>query len=143
MLLRSNLFDSQVKRRFVVGSYALLAENQKDCFLKAQKARRVIVDKVNEILNEYDVIYSPCSGKLRNTIKETVGDDDSNIIENHLAIANFAGLPSLTLPIGFVDNFPLGANFTGKAFKEEEVLNISYALESNLSYKNLNIKAVK
>ena len=140
---RSRGFGSQVKRRFVVGSYALLADNQKDCFLKAQKARRVIVNKVNEILKDYDVIYSPCSGKLKNTIEEAVGDADSAIIENHLAIANFAGLPSLTLPIGFVSNFPIGANFTGKAFDEETVLNVSYALESKLTYKNLSVKVVK
>ena len=50
---RSRGFGSQVKRRFVVGSYALLADNQKDCFIKAQKARRVIVDKINEVLNEF------------------------------------------------------------------------------------------
>lgn len=140
---RSKGFGSQVKRRFVIGSYSLLADNQNECFIKAQKARRIIVNKVNDILKDYDAIYSPCSGKLKNTIEDSSYDADSNIIENHMAISNFAGLPSLTLPIGFEDNFPVGANFTGRAFDEQNVLNISYALESKLSYKNLSVKAVK
>ena len=56
--------------------------------------------------------------------------------ENHLAIGNFAGLPSLTLPSGFVSEMPVGINVMGKAFAEQEVLNISCGLESLLGFKN-------
>lgn len=140
---RSKGFGSQVKRRFVVGSYSLLAENQKDCFLKAQKARRIIVNKVNEILSSYDAIYLPASGKTKNPFAGEKSTEDSTIIENYLAIANFAGLPSLTLPIGKDEEFPLGANITCRAFDEQAVLDIAYAIESRTGLKNIVAKGDK
>lgn len=140
---RTNGFGSQVKRRFVVGSYALLAENQKECFIKAQKARRLIVNRVNEILSEYDILFAPASGRLKNPFAGEPSTNDSFVIENYMAIGNFGGLPSLTLPIGLEDKFPLGANLTGRAFDEQTVLDIAYALESELGFKNLNVEVVR
>ena len=59
------------------------------------------------------------------------------IAENHLAIANFAGLPSITIPMGKKDGLPLGVNVTGRLFDEQNTLNLAYALESELGYKNM------
>lgn len=142
---RSKGFGSQVKRRFVVGSYSLLAENQNECFLKAQKARRLITNKINDILKEYDAIYLPASGKVKNPFEsDEQTTEDSFIIENYLAIANFAGLPSITLPIGISsDGFPFGANITCGAFEEQKTLNIAYALEEKTGLKNLVAKGDK
>ena len=143
---RTNGFGEFIKRRFIVGSYSLYKDNQEELFIKAQKIRRLIVDRVNEILKDNDVIYSPCSGRVKMPIDSSSIDkttDEYLIIENHLGIANFAGLPSLTLPIALVDKFPMGANFTGKAFDEQNVLNIAFALESKLGLKNLSVKKVK
>ena len=58
------------------------------------------------------------------------------ICENHLAIANFAGLPSISIPIGFKDSLPLGATFTSKAFDEKNLFKIASALEKQLPFKN-------
>ncbi|MCD8204346.1 MAG: aspartyl/glutamyl-tRNA amidotransferase subunit A [Coprobacillus sp.] len=142
---RTKGFSQLIKRRFVIGGYSLLRENQEDLFIRAQKCRHLIVDKFSEILKEYDVIYLPaspsCAPKFDNA-SDTLSDEYL-ICDNYLAYANFGGFPSLTLPIGFKGNLPYGANFTSAIFAEEKVLNISLALENKLGYYNLYAKGEK
>ncbi|MGM9874102.1 MAG: amidase family protein [Bacilli bacterium] len=139
---RTNGFSELIRRRFVIGSYSLLKENQNELFLRAQKCRRLIVNEVNRILSTYDFIYLPASPTTAPTFASS-SDKLSNeylIADNHLALANFAGLPSITLPIGMKDGLPFGANFTSRAFEEDKVLNIAHALEATLPYKNMYAK---
>jgi len=139
---RTNGFGELIKRRFIIGNFALMKENQKDLFLRAQKNRRVIVNAVNDILKEYDFIYCPAAP----SIAPKVGDKSDRlsneylIADNHLVIANFAGLPSITLPIGMKDGMPFGANFTGRAFEDKQVLQIAYELEKHTGLKNIVAK---
>lgn len=142
MKARTNGFSELIRRRFVIGSYSLLKENQNELFLRAQKCRRLIVNEVNKILSTYDFIYLPASPTVAPLFASS-SDKLSNeylIADNHLALANFAGLPSITLPIGFKNNLPFGGNFTGRAFEEEKVFNIASALEATLPYKNIYAK---
>lgn len=142
---RTHGFSELIRRRFVIGSYSLLKENQNELFLRAQKCRRRIVNEVNKLLKDYDFIYLPASPTVAPLFASS-SDKLSNeylIADNHLAIANFAGLPSLTLPIGFKGNLPFGGNFTSRAFEEDKILNIAHALESLLPYKNIYAKEEK
>ena len=139
---RTNGFGELIKRRFIIGNFALMKENQKDLFLRAQKNRRVIVNAVNDILKEYDFIYCPAAPSIAPKVGEK-SDRLSNeylIADNHLVIANFAGLPSITLPIGMKDDMPFGANFTGRAFEDKQVLQIAYELEKHTGLKNIVAK---
>ena len=136
---RTNGFGAHIKRRFILGNLALATENQDKMFVKAQKVRRLIVDELNKIYADYDVILTPNCGQVAPKIDEVEDDrlsDEYLILENHLALANFAGTPSLSLPTGFVDDMPIAVNFTGRIFEEQTVLNVSYALENALTYKN-------
>lgn len=129
---RTEGFSELIKRRFIIGGYSLLKENQEDIFIRAQKCRRLIVNKINEILKDNDIIYAPASPTTAPLISKNDSDKLSNeylIADNHLIIANFAGLPSLTLPIGFDKGLPFGGSVTGRAFDEQTVFNISLALE--------------
>ena len=139
---RTKGFGKFIKRRFVLGSYALLKDNQKELFLRAQKIRRLIVNKTNEILNDFDVIMLPASGDHAPTLDKNADklSKEYLIAENHLAIANFAGLPSITIPSGFKNKFPIGINFTSKAFDEQTVFDISFCLQEKLNYKNMTVK---
>ena len=65
------------------------------------------------------------------------------ILENHLAIGNFGGYPSITIPNGFINGLPVGVNITGNCYDDKNVLNIAYALESAMPYKNQIAKEVK
>lgn len=145
MKARTEGFSELIKRRFIIGSYSLFKENQNELFLKAQKARRAIVDKVNEVLSTYDAIYLPCVSKVKKEINGVVNDKSSAsnmIVENHLAIGNFAGLPSLSLPIGLDNNFPFAANLTCRAFDEKTLLNIAYSLEKKTGLKDLSVDRI-
>lgn len=136
---RTQGFGNHIKRRFILGNLALATENQEKMFRKAQKVRRLIVEELNKIFENYDVVLTPNSGKIAPYLDELENNrlnDEYLILENHLALSNFAGTPSLTLPTGFVDGMPVAVNFTGKLFAEQTVLNVAYALESVLDYKN-------
>lgn len=142
---RTNGFSELIKRRFIIGNFALMKENQNDLFLRAQKNRRVIVDTINKVFEKYDFIYCPAAPSIAPQVGEA-SDRLSNeylIADNHLVIANFAGLPSITLPIGIKDGMPFGANITGRAFEDKKVLQMAYELEKHTGLKNLLAKGEK
>lgn len=146
---RTKNFSELVKRRFVIGSYCLAKKNQDKLFVRAQKIRRMLVNRINEILNTNDLILLPASGNIaplidsQNTEKIQRLEDNYLILENHLALGNFSGLPSLTLPICFKDGMPIGVNLTGRAFDEQTVLNASAFIESQFNFKNIIAKESK
>ena len=147
MNARTKGFCELIRRRFVIGSYSLFKDNQEELFIRAQKIRRLIVNKYNELLEQYDAVLTPCGGIIRNPIDGKDEDtsrteQDKMIIENHLGIGNFGGYPSISIPMGFDNGFPFGCNLTCKPFDEVNCLNIAYALENKLGYKNVSVKKV-
>ena len=139
---RTNGFSEATRRRFIIGSFSLLSENQKDIFLRAQKCRHLIVDRINEILKDNDVIYLPSSSTTAPRFDKQFDklSDEYLIAENFLSFGNFAGLPSLTLPLGKIDGMPFGGNITGRLFDEQTVLNVSLAIENITGLKGLSVK---
>lgn len=140
---RSEGFSDLIQRRFMIGGYALNKDFYNDVFIKAQKCRHLIVNRINEILKENDVIYLPASPTTAPKLPKehnNIFKKDVSFAENYLVIGNYAGLPSLTLPIGFENDMPFGGNFTGRAFDEQTVLDFSLALEEITGYKGLSIK---
>ena len=139
---RTKGFGPLIRRRFVIGSYGLFEENQERIFRKAQKVRRVIVDAMNECFKEYDAIVAPASGNIAPMInKEQDQDalsDESLIAENFMAMANFSGQPSMTVPMGFIEGCPIGVNITCRAFEESTMFNIGKAIEEITGYKDLH-----
>ena len=67
----------------------------------------------------------------------------AQVLEEHLQVGNFGGFPSITIPDGFVDNLPVALNITGNCYDDANVLNIAYAIESTMNYKNQIAKEVK
>lgn len=140
---RTNGFGDHIKRRFILGNLALATENQEKMFRKAQRVRRLIVNELNKIYADYDLVLTPTAGHIAAKIDDESEDrltDEYLILENHLALGNFAGTPSLTLPCGFIEGMPIGINIMGKLFEEQTVLNASYALEKQLNLKNQFVK---
>ncbi len=136
---RTNGFGAHIKRRFILGNLALATENQEKMFRKAQRVRRLIVNEFNSILDQYDIVLAPCAGHIAATVDDESEDrltDEYLILENHLALENFAGTPSLTLPAGFVDGMPFGISINGKLWDEQKVFNFAYTLENLLPYKD-------
>ncbi len=136
---RTKGFSELIKRRFILGSYILQKENQERLFKNAQRLRRLVVDKMNEFYEKYDAMILPASGGIAPKFDDSIDrmSDRYLILENHLAIANFGGFPSITLPNGFVNDMPIAINITGPQFKDGETLNIAHKIEEVLGYKGL------
>lgn len=141
---RTKGFSPLIKRRFVIGSYVLQKENQEKYFINAKRVRRLIVDKMNELFEKYDGLILPVGSGPAKFIEGSKNalSSSNNILEEHLQIGNFGGFPSITIPNGFVSNLPVGVNITGKVKDDINVLNIAYALESNMKFKNQIAKEV-
>lgn len=137
---RTKGFSPLIKRRFVIGSYVLQKENQERYFLNACRVRRLIVDKFKSLFKEYDGFILPVGSGVAPLIEglnEKVDDDELAILENHLQIGNFGGFPSITIPNGFINGLPVGINITGNCYDDQTVLNLAYALEDLMDYKNM------
>ena len=137
MKTRTEGFSELIKRRFVLGSYVLQKENQEKLFLNACRIRRLIVDNMNELFKEYDALIMPSAGDIA-PLFGNVSDklsDEYLILGNHLAIGNFGGFPSISIPSGFVNDMPVSVNITGRAKEDYLVLNIASKLEEALGFK--------
>ena len=137
MKTRTEGFSELIKRRFVLGSYVLQKENQEKLFLNACRIRRLIVDNMNELFKEYDALIMPSAGDIA-PLFGNVSDklsDEYLILGNHLAIGNFGGFPSISIPSGFVNDMPVSVNITGRAKEDYLVLNMASKLEEALGFK--------
>jgi len=133
-------FGKLLKKRFVIGSYALFTENQEEVFRKAQKVRRLIVEDIKRVLSEVDVIMAPASGQGAPKFDDASVDQLSSeylIAENYMALANFSGYPSITIPMGYVEGLPVGINLTAYAFEEAKLLDIAYGIENTTGLSNI------
>ena len=139
---RTKGFGELIKRRVILGSYILQRENQEKLFLNAQRVRRMIVDKMNEFFKEYDGMIAPCSGGPAANFDATSEKLSSRylILENHLAIGNFGGFPSITLPYTMVNDMPVGINITGRVREDDVVLNIANYVEKVTGLKDVYSK---
>lgn len=137
---RTKGFSPLIKRRFVIGSYILQKENQERYFVNAERARRLIVDIFKDLFQKYDALIMPVGSGVAPKISDTqdkINDAELNVLENHLQIANFGGFPSITIPNGMYNDLPLGVNITGNCYDDQNVLNIAYALEEKMPYKDM------
>lgn len=134
-------FSNLIKRRFVIGSYSLMRENQDELFKRAQKARRLIVNAFNSVLEKYDAIVGLAAPDIAPTFDCTSDKLSSTylIADNYLSFANFGGQPSITIPLFFKDNLPVGINISSKVFNDEELLYIAKELEDLTGLKNVDV----
>ncbi len=130
---RSQGFHQNIQQRFILGSLALKQENQEKMFRKAQQVRRLIVSSIQDLYRHYDIILTPNGEGIAPFLNEAK-QVEYTLVDDFLIVANLAGLPSLTLPCGFVDHMPVAIHIMGRCFEEQTVLNCAYALEKSLSF---------
>lgn len=142
---RTKGFSHLIKRRFVIGSYVLQAQNKDRYFHNAQRVRRLLVDAWKDLFKKYDAVILPVGSGPAKKLEgsENILDSDIQILEEHLQVGNFGGFPSITIPNGFVSGLPVGVNITGNCYDDQNVLNIAYALESKMNYKGQIAKEEK
>lgn len=135
---RTKGFSPLIKRRFVIGSYVLQAQNKDRYFHNAQRVRRLLVDEWKELFKKYDGVILPVGSGPAKHLDGSLDmlNENTSVLEEHLQIGNFGGFPSITIPDGFVNGLPVGLNITGNCYDDVNVLNIAYAIESSMDYKN-------
>ena len=141
---RTKNFSPLIKRRFIIGSYVLQAENKERYFHNAARVRRLLVDTWNNLFKNYDAVILPVGtgpAKYLDATKNIV-EENASVLEEHLNIGNFGGFPSITIPDGFIDKLPVALNITGACYDDANILNIAYAIESTMNYKNQIAKEV-
>lgn len=124
---RGEGFGTEVKRRILVGTYALSEGYYDAYYIKAQKIRRLISDDFNRALEKVDVIMGPVSPTPAFGLGEKTQDPIEMYLADIYTIAiNLAGLPAMSIPAGFINNKPIGLQIIGQHFGEEKLLNVAH-----------------
>lgn len=135
---RSHFLGKMVQRRFTLGAFYLLKENQQEIFERAQKVRRILQNVYKKIFEKYDLLMAPTStvapkwdeGKVQNWTSE------------YSTISNLIGSPSITLPFAYEQNMPLGIMLDSKIYDDKRLLSYALYLEKIINFKS-NLFAFK
>jgi aspartyl-tRNA(Asn)/glutamyl-tRNA(Gln) amidotransferase subunit A len=132
---RGEGFGAEVKRRIMVGTYALSAGYYDAYYLKAQQLRHLISDDFKEAFKHVDVIMGPASPGTAFNIGEKAEDPISMYLSDIYTIAvNLAGLPGMSVPAGFVDGKPVGLQIIGNYFEESRLLNVAHQYQQQTEW---------
>jgi aspartyl-tRNA(Asn)/glutamyl-tRNA(Gln) amidotransferase subunit A len=124
---RGEAFGKEVKRRILIGTYALSAGYYDAYYLKAQKVRRLISEDFKKALSEVDVIMGPVTPSTAFGLGEKTGDPIQMYLSDIYTIAiNLAGLPAISIPAGFLNAMPVGLQIIGQYFAEDRLLNVAH-----------------
>ena len=123
-------FGPEVKRRIMLGTYALSAGYYDAYYLKAQKVRTLIRREFDRAFEKFDVLVTPTSPTVPFKFGEKVDDPLQMYLSDICTLpVNIAGLPAISIPAGFADGLPIGMQIIGKPFDEETILKVAYAYE--------------
>ncbi|HEY2491495.1 MAG TPA: Asp-tRNA(Asn)/Glu-tRNA(Gln) amidotransferase subunit GatA [Paenibacillus sp.] len=132
---RSQGFGPEVKRRIMLGTYALISGYYDAYYLKAQKVRTLIKRDFDQVFENYDVIIGPTAPTTAFKLGAQVDDPLTMYLNDILTIpVSLAGVPAISIPCGFADGLPIGLQIIGKAFDESTVLRVAHAFEQNTEY---------
>lgn len=124
---RGEAFGAEVKRRILIGTYALSAGYYDAYYIKAQKVRRLISEDFKKAFSEVDVIMGPVTPSTAFGIGEKTSDPIEMYLSDMYTIAvNLAGLPAISIPAGFAQNKPVGLQIIGNYFAESQLLNVAH-----------------
>ncbi len=127
---RAEGFGAEVKRRILVGTYALSAGYYDAYYLRAQRVRRLIANDFSEAFQSVDLIAGPTTP----TVAFKIGEKSSDPLAMYAAdvntvAVNLAGLPAISLPAGFSEGLPVGLQLIAPAFEEARLLNAAHQLQ--------------
>jgi len=139
---RAEGFGAEVKRRIMLGTYALSSGYYDAYYLKAQKVRTLIYQEFMDAFNKVDVIITPTTPD----VAFKIGEKSNNPVEMYLSdiftvSVNMAGLPAISVPAGFKNSLPIGMQIIGKPFDEGTVLQVADRFEKLNNY-NLNFPSL-
>ena len=133
---RSQYLGEEVKRRIMIGNYALSAGYYDAYYLKALKVRRVVKEDYDKAFKEVDVIICPAAPSVAYKIGEKIDNPLEMYLQDACTVPlNLAGLPGISVPCGYnKDKMPIGMQIIGKALDEETLIRVAYTYEQSQSY---------
>ncbi len=136
---RGEGFGDEVKRRVLIGTYVLSSGYYDAYYLKAQKVRQLIKNDFDKCFKSVDAILTPSTPSSAFNVGEKSNDPISMYLNDIFTVpVNLAGIPAISIPAGH-DNRgrPLGLQLISKALDEQKILNIAYAMEKKIVFKQL------
>jgi aspartyl-tRNA(Asn)/glutamyl-tRNA(Gln) amidotransferase subunit A len=136
MRTRDEGFGAEVKRRIMLGTYALSAGYYEAYYKKAQQVRTLILRDFEEAFQQVDVLVAPTAPTPAFKIGEKTDDPLQMYLSDVFTVpVNLAGIPGISIPCGFsTAGLPIGLQIIGKPFDEETLLRVAYAFEQNTEY---------
>lgn len=132
---RSEGFGSEVKRRIMLGTYALSSGYYDAYYKKAQQVRTLIKRDFDQAFEKYDILIGPTAPTTAFRIGEQVGDPLTMYLNDILTIpVSLAGVPAVSIPCGLAEGLPVGLQIIGKPFDESTVLRAAHAYEQNTDH---------
>ena len=127
---RKSGFGFEVKRRIMLGTFALSSGYFDEYYIKAQKVRSLITNDFKKIFSKFDVIVGPTMPTLPFKLGEKTTDPLSMYMSDVDTVsANLAGIPSISVPCGYSDKLPIGIQIMSSHFNEKTILNIGHKIE--------------
>jgi len=127
-----------VKRRILIGTYALSAGYYDAYYLQAQKVRTLIKQDFDQAFERFDVLATPVCPTPAFRLGEKTGDPLSMYLSDVCTVTvNQAGIPGISVPCGFVDGLPVGLQLLAPAFGEETLLRVAHAFEQATDFVRL------
>jgi len=139
---RSEGFGDEVKRRIMIGSFALSAGYYDAYYLKALKSRRLISNDFQEVFKEVDVIMGPVSPSTAWDIGSKKDPVSNYLSDIYTLSVNLAGLPAMSIPAGISDNMPVGLHIIGNYWTEERLLNIAHQFQNQTDWHKKSPKGI-
>jgi aspartyl-tRNA(Asn)/glutamyl-tRNA(Gln) amidotransferase subunit A len=139
---RTEGFGPEVKRRIMLGSFVLSSGYYDAYYAQAQKVRRIIKEKTDRLLGEYDLLLSPTTPSTAFKFGENLSDPIKMYLEDIFTVhANLAGLPALSLPLfnHTESGLPIGVQFMAAAFGEEKLLRFAHNLMNTPAFKQAEV----
>lgn len=132
---RGEGFGAEVKRRILMGTYALSAGYYDAYYLKAQKIRRLISDEFKNVFSQVDVLMGPTAPSVAFGIGEKTSDPIAMYLSDIYTIAvNLAGVAAVSIPVGFIEGKPVGMQVIGNYFSEARLLNVAHRYQQNTDW---------
>lgn len=132
---RSQGFGAEVKRRIMLGTYALSSGYYDAYYLKAQKVRTLIKQDFDDVFQKYDVVIGPTAPTTAFKLGSQIEDPLTMYLNDILTIpVSLAGIPAVSIPCGFAEGLPVGLQIIGKEFDESTVLRVAHAFEQHTDH---------
>lgn len=132
---RATGFGVEVKRRIMMGTYALSSGYYEAYYRKAQQIRQLIFNDFQQALAEVDVIMGPTTASLAFPLGETIDDPIRLYLQDAFTLpVNLAGLPAMSIPVGFEKGLPVGLQLIGNAFREDTLLQVAHQFQQHTAW---------